>query len=356
MSDSKSIRIGIIGAGGIAQHQVKYLKQIPWVELAGVADIVPAKARESARAWGIPEANVFEDYRDLVERVELDAVSVCTFNQAHRGPAVDALAAGKHVLLEKPMAATLEDARAIMRAWEHSGKILMVGFQPDFSGDQMAAKQIADSGLLGSIYYAEAVAHRRWGVPGGSFVKKAAAGAGALVDIGVYALHAALRLMGNPRPVTVSAATTNCLIKGYRGATVKSWGGSWRPEDVEVEELATAYIRFESGAVMVFKTSWASNVDSMGRTFVMGTKGGLALDPLEVYVNQQVGDLNMTLTPRNVPKVDEWTGKMTAFAEAVRDNRPSPIDPREAYLTNVIMDGVMRSAALGEEVKVDSAY
>ena len=355
MSDGSSIKVGIIGAGKIAHVHAKYYKQIPWVEIVGVADIVPGKAREAALAWDVPTDHAFEDHRDLLAKVQMDAVSVCTFNQGHRDPAVDSLAAGKHILLEKPMAATLDDARAIMRACDASGKIVMVSFQPDFSTEHRAAREIAESGALGRIYYGEAVTHRRWGIPGGTFMKQATAGAGTLVDTGVYAIHTALTLMGDPKPVRVSAMTTNVLGTAYKGVG-SGWGGSWKAADLEVEEFAAAFVRFESGAVMVLKSSWAANVDSMGRSFFLGTKGGMALDPLEVYFNQQIGDLNMTSTPRGLRPVDDWAEKMKAFAEAVRDGTPSPVDPHGVFLVNVVMDGVLRSAKERREVAVDASY
>lgn len=355
MSEGRTVRIGVIGAGKIAHVHAKHYKGTPGVELVGVADVVPGKAEQYAAEWGISPEHAFTDYRDLLEKVDLDAVSICTYNQAHRAPTVDALAAGKHVLLEKPMAASLADAQEIMRAWESSGRILMVSFQPDFSTEHRAAKAIVESGTLGEIYFAETVAHRRWGIPGGTFMKKSTAGFGTLVDIGVYALHTALWMMGDPKPVSVSAMTADFLAKSFTGVA-SGWGGKWSREDVEVEEFASAYIRFENGATLVFKTAWASNVDSMGRTFFLGTQGGMALDPLEVYVNQQIAGLNMTATPKGLKPVDEWAEKMRAFVEAVRDGGPSPVDPRGVYLTNVIMDGIARSAALGYEVKVDCDY
>jgi predicted dehydrogenase len=308
---------------------------------------VPGKARAAAEKWGLPPERAYEDYRDMLERVEMDAVSVCTYNMAHRAPTVDALAAGKHVLLEKPMAATLEDARAIMRAWEASrDRILMVGFQPDFSTDHQAAKRVVDEGALGHIYYAEAVTHRRWGIPGGTFLSRDTAGAGTLVDTGVYPLHTAIWLMGDPRPVTVSAVTADYLAKGFTG-TSRGWGGSWTAADVEVEDFAAAFVRFENGAALAFKSAWASQADSLGRTFLMGTKGGLALDPLELYTNHSVGGLNLTSTPQGLRKIDDWAEKIYAFARAVRDGGPSPIDPRGVFLVNVVMDGILRSAELG---------
>src|SRR5438128_6168387 len=116
--------------------------------------MVPGKAAAAAADFGVPTQNVFLDYREMIEKLDPDGVSVCTFNMGHREPTLHCLEAGKHVLLEKPMAATLDDAKAIMRGWEKAkDRILMVGFQPDFSAENRAAKQIVDSGALGDIYY-----------------------------------------------------------------------------------------------------------------------------------------------------------------------------------------------------------
>ncbi len=361
MGLSHTVKIGIIGAGGIAQTHARYYRQHPWVELVGVADIFPEKAAEFAKTWSIPDNRVFTDYRQMLETVEMDGVSVCTHNMAHRDPAVDSLLAGKHVLLEKPMAVELEDAKAIMRAWEGSGRILMVGFQPDFSTQYKAARQVVDSGMLGNIYYAESIAFRRWGVPGGSFLKKELAGAGTLVDIGCYALHTTMSLMGDPRPISVSAVTANHLVKGAVGE--QKWGRfRWRADEVEVEDFAVAFVRFEGGATMVFKSCWAANADSVGRPFFLGTKGGMSLNPhgvdppVEIYFNQHIGDLNLTCAPQGLKEVEDWPEKIRAFAVAVRDDLPSPIDPRGVYLTNVVMDGMLRSAETGGEVSVDASY
>ncbi len=349
------VRVGIVGAGWAGRTHARFYKNLPWVDIVAWADMVPGKAKAAAEEWGVPADGVFLDHRDMLERVELDAVSVCTFNMGHREPTIDALERDKPVLLEKPMAATLEDARAIFRAANGATAFLMVGFQPYFSAEQTAARQIVAAGALGDVYYAEAVAHRRWGIPGGNFVRKASAGAGSLVDIGVYAIHAALTLMGDAKPVRVSAVTGNRLAKAYPGV-MQAFGGSWSAEEVEVEEFASGFVRFDNGATLVVKSAWASNIDSMGRSFVLGTKGGLALDPLEFYANHQVAGLNLTSVPKNLRPVEDWPAKVRAFAEAVRDGKPSPIPPRWAYLVNVIMDGMLRSAEAGQEVAVSAEY
>jgi len=361
MSTPHGVKIGIIGAGGIAHTHARYYRQIPWVELVAVADIIPERARAFARTWGIPEEHAFGDYREMLERIEMEAVSICTHNTAHRAPTVDALAAGKHVLLEKPMAVTAEDGRAIMRAWEGSGRILMVGFQPHFSTQYQVARQIVEQGVLGDIYYAEAVAFRRWGIPGGSFLKKEVAGAGALVDIGCYALYTTISLMGSPRPRYVTALAGTFLAHQAQGE--QRWGRfTWRAEEVEVEDFAAAFVRFENGAAMVLKACWAAHADSIGRPFFLGTRGGMALNPrgvqppVELYFNQQIGNLNLTCAPQGLVEVEDWPAKIQAFAEAVRDDLPSPIDPRTVFLTTVVLDGALRSARDGREVEVDPTY
>jgi predicted dehydrogenase len=351
----EGIRVAILGAGWAGHTTAKAYRRLPWVDIVGWADIVPGKAAAAAAEHGVPAAGVFLDHRDLLEKLELDAVSVCTYNKGHRVPTIDALERGLPVLLEKPMAADLEDAQAIMRAADETKSLLMVAFQPYFGAEQKAAREIVASGALGEIYYAETVAHRRWGIPGGNFVRKATAGAGSLVDIGVYAIHAALTLMGDAKPVRVSAISGHPLAKRFNGVQ-QAFGGSWTAEQVEVEEFASGFVRFDTGAALVVKSAWASNVDSMGRTFFLGTKGGLALDPLELYTNQQIGDLNFTAAPKNLRPVEEWPEKVKRFSESVRDGEPSPIPPRYAYLVNVIMDGMIRSAAEGREVEVGTEY
>lgn len=357
------IRVAIIGSGWAGKNHAKHYMRIPWVDIVGWADVVPGKAAQAAAEVGVPPDRAFEDYRRMLAELEIDAVSVCTYNMGHRAPTVDALTAGKHVLLEKPMAATLEDAKAIMRTWEqHKDRILMVGFQPDFSAEHQAAKQIVDAGALGDIYYAEAITHRRWGVPGGNFVNKQTAGSGTLVDTGVYAIHTALWMMGDPKPVAVTAITGNPLIKGFKGIK-QTFAGPWSASTVDVEEFAFAFVRFANDAALVVKSTWAAHADpdTLGRPFFLGTRGGMALRPLQLFVNQQYGDLNMTSSPSGLPTPEadrdaSWHAKMLRFSEAVRDDLPSPIDPRGVFLVNVIMDGILRSSEEKREVKVEVGY
>ena len=345
----KPVRVGLIGAGGIAQAHMRALQDVDEIEVVAVADIDLERANKTAEKWGIPLA--LEDYHDILEMDDVEAVSITTYNQAHRAPTVDALRAGKHVLVEKPMAATLEDAVAMTAAAKQSGKILMVALKARYSDTRIAAQAIADSGALGDIYYAESVAARRIGIPGGSFIRKDLAGLGTVADIGVYSLDATLCIMGHPKPVSVSGIANNILGTKFCKPVMGSW--KWDPEKLQVEDFGVASVRFEDGALMTFKTCWIMHMDSLGANFFLGTKAGLRMDPLTVF-RHEWGVLTDTVV-QNVKETDaieQFRRENVAFAEAIRDNKPSPIPPEQMLMTNVIIQGLIDSATAGREVQV----
>jgi predicted dehydrogenase len=346
----KPLKIGLIGTGGIAQVHMRALAKTEDIEVVAVCDLVEEKAVRTAETYGVP--NVFVDYHDVLAMDEIEAVSICTWNQAHCGPTVDALHAGKHVLVEKPMAATLVDATAMTKAAKETGLVLMVGVQPRFGFARKTAKAIVDAGTLGDIYYAEAVACRRCGIPGGSFIKAETAGIGTVADIGVYALDEVLHLMGHPEPVAVSGIANNLLGKAYKpieGAI--QWAGDWSPEDLSVEDFGVATVRFENGAMLVFKTSWIMHMDSLGGNLLLGTKAGLKMNPLTLFTH----DYNRLVDIHPLPGEkdgDLFLAKNMAFAEAIWEGKPSPIPAHEMLITNVIIQGLIDSAAAGREVEV----
>ena len=255
----EKIRVGIIGTGGISRAHQRTYQQVGGFEIVAVCDIFEDKARQAAEEWGVPKKNVFTNQDEMLQMDEIDTISVCTYNQGHRVPTVAALEAGKHVFCEKPIAATLEDATAMVRAAKASGKILQIGLHSSFSPGVQFAKKVVDEGILGDIYYAETSGCRRRGVPGHTFIYKKTAGAGATVDIGVYNMHHTLYIMGYPKPVRVSAITTDYLSRQ---------DPRWK--DMDVEEFGAAWVRLENGGVMVFKISWAVHQDSLCGTFFLG--------------------------------------------------------------------------------------
>jgi predicted dehydrogenase len=345
------VRVGIIGAGGIARHHIMAYRRIPAVEIVAIADLLPERAESMAREWDI--SHVFADHRALLDLGEIDAVSVCTFNQAHRQPTVDALEAGKHVLVEKPLAATLDDAVAMIRAARRSGKIMHTGFWQRWQPEVQVAKRIVDSGALGALYYAQMIGGGRRRIPGGSFLRRDTAGAGPIVDIGCYKLDTFLFLAGDPRPISVSAAMSYHLGK-HLPNILGDWGHD--PAAVEVEDFSTAFVRFESGMVLNFVTYWVAHTDDLGPSTLLGTRGGLQLSPRLILFRDEFGALT-NVTPQ-IPDLSEpdrmhhFVPQAQIFVDAVRAGGPSPIDTTTILLSQVIMDGMFRSAAAGREVEL----
>ena len=142
-----TIRVGIIGTGGISRaHQQAYQKAGGF-EIVAVCDIFEEKAKKAAEEWGVPAENAFTDIEQMLNSVDLDTISVCTYNQAHKDPTIAALKAGKHVFCEKPMAATLEDATEMVKVAKSSGKILQIGIHSTFSSDIQLARKLVDNGI-----------------------------------------------------------------------------------------------------------------------------------------------------------------------------------------------------------------
>ena len=346
----KAVKLGLIGTGGISHAHCGALSQIEGVQIVAASDVSSERVEQSAKRWNIP--HTFTDYNEMLQMDEIDAVVVCTPTAVHAAPAVAALKAGKHVLCEKPMEASLKAATAMVRTAHETGKILMVALKLRYSPQVIKAKEIVDAGTLGDIYYAETVADRRRGNPGGSFIRKDLAGFGAAADIGVYALDTALYLMGHPKPVAVSGITSNYLSRH----------NTYNPaiRGTEVDDFACAWVLFENGARLVFKTCWCMHMDTIGGTFFLGTKAGLRIGVSEVGGPQEGVTLYrdefgepQTLNVIGARGTDVFKAEDSAFVDAVRNGKPSPIDPDGMLLTNVIIQGVIDSQAKGgREVKV----
>ncbi len=346
------VRIGIIGAGGIARMHIMAYQRVPDVQIVAIADIVRERAKAAADKWSIPY--VFGDHRELLSLDEIDAVSVCTYNKAHCQPTVDALRAGKHVLVEKPLAATLDDAVTMIRTARDTGKILHTAFWQRWQPEIQTARRIVQSGALGDLYYVQMIGGGRRRIPGGSFMRQDTAGAGPIVDIGCYDLDTFMFLCGDPRPVSVSA-----MISYHLGKSLPNVLGDWKhnPAEMEVEDMGVAFVRFEGGLVLHFVTYWAVHAENLGQSMLLGTRGGLQLGPQLTLFRDEFGVLT-NVTPQ-IPdstepeRMHHFVPQARLFVEAVRAGGPSPVDTQGILHSQVIMDGMFRSALSGKEVSVE---
>ncbi|MGC8674614.1 MAG: Gfo/Idh/MocA family protein [Thermoprotei archaeon] len=358
---TKTLKVGIIGAGTVAPAHVEAYKQIPWVELIGVADINETRAKDAAKKWGLPEDRAFTDYHQLLD-LHPDAVSVCTWHKAHAPVTIDALNAGVNVLVEKPMATTGEEAYSMYKAAQKNGKVLMVGFQSRYNPELIAAKKFVDTGFLGKPYFAEATGiqnegDRRRGIPGGNFIKADTAAGGVNLDIGVYSIDNLLYLLDSPNPLSVTAISVDYLGHDESASkVVGAWG--WNPKELQVEEFSAALIRFEDDLVMTYKRAWAMHAETLGTPFLLGTKGGLSFNPLTLYTDMNGYMVN--INPVHLPsgrvqgEQEPWFFKRGVdFVTAVRDGTNPPIDTKGIVKLHYVIDGIYESSRVGHEVKLN---
>ena len=147
----RKIRVGIIGTGWIAEAHIQSYLRMPDVEIVAGADLVEGRAEAFFARYGVENVRCYPDHKSMIDNEELDCVSVCTYNRQHAPCTIYALQHGIHVLLEKPMCVTLEEALDICRAEKESGKILSIGFQPRFDANMKKIKEIVESGTLGDV-------------------------------------------------------------------------------------------------------------------------------------------------------------------------------------------------------------
>ncbi len=358
----KKLRVGIIGTGWIAEAHVLSYKKMPDVEIVAGADLIPGKAEAFFERYGVPDALCFESHTEMLNSVELDAVSVCTYNSTHAECTIDALNKGVHVMLEKPMCVTLDEAVEIMRAEKKSGKVLSIGFQPRFDPNMKKIKEIVESGVLGKIYYIQTGGGRRRGIPtpyGTSFIEKDKGAIGALGDIGCYSLDMVLNAIGYPKPLTVSGYTSDFF--GKRPDYYKN-----HPEYAEVfgvDDFAAAFVRLEGDIILDFRIAWAMNIDTPGDTIILGTEGGLRIPSTECW-NGSVGgamkiyhDVAGSQVETEIPiiesNIDLFDAKLRSFLDAIKEDGPSPVPSSQIIYNQAIIDGIAKSAAAGREIEIE---
>ncbi|UFU01442.1 Gfo/Idh/MocA family oxidoreductase [Radiobacillus kanasensis] len=343
----RMLRIGVIGVGGIAQarHLPTFANMTDQVKIQAVSDLNQELAGKIAKQYGVPV--VVENYEDMFEHV--DAVTICTPNKFHADIAIAALEAGKHVLCEKPMALSAREAERMVEASKRTGKVLFIGFHYRFMKESQAAKKVMDAGEIGKPLVVRVEALRRRKVPGwGVFINKELQGGGSLIDFGCHHLDLALWLLGNPQPVEVSGATYQDLSTS--GELVNTWGDI-DANSFEVDDHATAYIRFDNGATLFLETSWAANVaDDKESVRISGDKAGIDVFPFAVY--QSKHGLLLDQVPNWLPGPDDPSVLQAAnFVDSCLGIQEAIVKPEQALQTSRIIDAIYESSISGKSVR-----
>lgn len=307
-----SVRIGVIGAGSIAQGHARAIGETTG-EIVAIADIDAVTRRSFASEFDVP--GTYEDYETMLDEASLDAVLVSVPNHLHAPCTIAALERNVDVLVEKPLARTLDEARTIEQAADASGATVMTGFTMTFRDDVAAVRRWDSADEFGEIYDIDLTYVRRRGIPqlGSWFTRKDIAGGGALVDLGVHLLSVAMDLLDYPEITTVSATTDAHFGSDPEDYTyVSMWGGDPVDNPVfDVDDTVKAFLRTTAGTTIALDVAWASNRSPAQELQVLGTEAGATIDisgeqsTIFSTVHGDLTETELTLAETN-PFVTEW--------------------------------------------------
>jgi predicted dehydrogenase len=350
MSNPKPFKVAFIGSGAIALTHMKYLKEIPGVQVVAAADVSKDSLERARSEYQI--SNVYSDYHDMLKHeTEIDAVDVCTPNALHAPATIAALEAGHHVMVEKPMAMNVPEAKAMLEASKKAKKHLIIWFQHRFEPRTKVIRDQIQSGAFGDILYVRCQALRRRGIPNwGVFGRRELQGGGPMIDIGVHVIEMAHYAIGSPRPL--SATGNIWTYMGNHASKVLSAWPNWDYKTYTVEDLAVGMIRFDTGAMMTIEASFVAHIEKDVWSFqVMGTKGGAVWDTSQIFTDE--GGYMMNMTPTFIGKWDHFQYKMRHFVEVCRDGRDCEAPAEHGLMVQKMLDGVYASADVGHEVRID---
>jgi predicted dehydrogenase len=315
--------IGIIGCGVIAGAHIRRYLNNPRARIVAVCDIVEEKAKGAAELAG---ADIwYTDYNEMLQRDDIQGVSVCTPHPFHPAPSIAAANAGKHVLCEKPMCTRVKDANAMVEAVRRNHVKLLVGYQSHFGAGMQAAKKVIDEGYLGRI-------HEICSVGGSHQVRSDAdwfytrmAEGGVTVDWTTYTLYQFRYLLGKVKTMFARSAINEPVkqSRDHPGETVK----------LEVEDTISMLMTFENGAMGLIYNSWSSAFphryfEVVGMEGVLaGTPMGTILSTSKVGLPELAKDGRIVL-PSDSPQFDAHQAKIDHFIACIL-NDEEPVVPVE---------------------------
>jgi glucose-fructose oxidoreductase len=336
----KRLGFCFVGIGNLCMNQL--LPEIHHCKYAKPVALVsghPDKARQQAQKHGIPSKNIYnyENYDSIKDNPEIDVVYIVLPNSMHAEYAIRAAKAGKHVLCEKPMANSSEDCRKMIAACKEAGKLLQIGYRLHFEPNNLALIQAIKSGESGKLKLIENGAGFSIGDPTQWRLKKAMAGGGCLMDIGIYALNAA-RYMSGEEPVEVHAMT---------------YATKDDPRFKEVEEHCSFQLRFPSGVLASCASSYSTGLN---RYTAHCTKGWAELDPaLSYHGNKFALNRGHGVERPEIPDIFQFAAEMDALCESILKNEPSHAPGEEGLNDLIAIEAIYKAAESGQAVKIDAS-
>lgn len=336
----RKLGYAIVGLGYYALEVI--LPQFANCRSSRVAALVsgdPAKAKRVAAQYGVPERSIYDyaGFDRIGNNPDVDIVYVILPNSMHAEYTIRAARAGKHVMCEKPMAVSTAECEAMIAACKAAGKKLMIGYRCHFEPHNLAAMKLAHDGGVGRIRYVGSEHGFVQRDPSKWRLKKALAGGGSLMDMGIYSLQAA-RYMTGEEPVSVIA----------RSSTDRS-----DPRFHEVEDLIEWTLAFPSGALASCMSSYSSGHNHIRLT---GDKGWIDLEPATSYEHQRmrvrVGDVEQEFTPSPGPGANMFAAQLDHLSDCVLSGTTPIVSGEEGLRDMRIIEAIYRSAATGRGVNL----
>ena len=329
---------------------------MPGVEVVAACDIDEPKLNRICTRFHIK--NRYLNFRELLQRDDIEAVDICLHNNLHAPATIAALEAGKDVYCEKPMAGSYIDAETMLATAKRLGRRLAIQLNTVYSKEVRAARELIDAGRLGKVYHARSNGFRRRGRPfvdgygSINFVRKEISAGGALYDIGVYHIASVLYLLGNPKVERISGKTYQEIPMDEERR---------RESGYSVEELGLGFVRMAGNITLDLIEAWAVQMDRFEGSMIFGSQGGIRLDPFGYFSSEHDVDLNASVDLNSYlhrkgllrPNEDTWESAQHHWIGALQ-GRVELIPSAELALnTMLISQGIYLSEQLGREVSVE---
>ena len=333
----KTLGVGLIGVGAAAQvSHIPTLMKMEGVELVALCDRDPEKAQRVAQKFGIPVAT--DRIEQLLAREDVQAVDICTPNFLHAPMAIAALEAGKHVLCERPLARSGEEAAEMAKASRKAERVLMCALAHRFRPDAQLLRTFVAKGDLGEIFHAKAGWLRQrteWDSDMWRQQKRASGG-GVVLDLGFQMLDLSLWTLGGPQVESVTAS----VHRSRKG---------------EVEDSATAFLRLATGATLTLELTWGLLMEKdFAYLNLFGSGGAALLNPFRVHKGMHGTLVNVTPSLDNARNQYKQSieAQISHFLDVVRRGGKGMGTADEIVPVMQVLDAVYKSAELGKEVRL----
>lgn len=337
MTVTLPVRIGLIGGGGIANAHLNGYSTIP--ERARVVAIADANPETLALRTEEIGATGYSDFTELVQDPEVDAVDICLPHHLHKPAIVAAANAGKHILCEKPLCLTAEEAKEVRAAVDAAGVTLMCAHNQLFMPAVAKAKEVIDSGALGDVYEMRTTdsffndfdpENMGWRA------HTATSGGGEYIDTGYHPTYLLMHLSGGGHPKQVFSMMSTHRLKFMEG-----------------EDSAQVLVRFDNGSVGQLVTSWAYQAaPGTDRFSVVGEKGSLSSDGSTLRVKLRAEDAEQVYSAE---PIDTFAAEIADFVTCLETGKRPLNTEEEGIAVLGIILAAYESARTGAAAEVMSA-